>query len=171
MNKKISLILYYAGLILGTMTVNYILMYHGEYADTIVYNFEKLNRLEQMNRQALFLYLFLKRLKQILLLCFLYLQVSKLAVLILMDIYFSFLLSVIVSLCFYYYGAVHMFWVAGALLPQCIYYVLLKNVGLKLYDVRITGEGIKTTKVITAVVIVTIIMTIAEMSVNLKIGS
>ena len=166
MNKKISLILYYIGLLLGTIIMNYIIIKHEQYAENLLNDFRNIMRLIQVDRRAIFGYLFTKRIRQILMICFVYFQISKQGTLFCLDIYFGIFTGAIVSFFSYYYNFGVAVGIMISLIPQYIYYSLLKNIGWKLVGVKKIDRCIRAKTMLFVFIVVTIVLTIVEMTVN-----
>jgi len=118
----------------------------------------------------LFLYLFLKRGKQILFFSFVYLFFSKYGALIMLDFCFAFLQGVFLSLCTFYYNIFQAVFMSVLIFPHFICYVFLKNLGWKCIERKKNDRIMTVTNLCFFLFFMTIIFVILELVVNLKIG-
>ena len=170
MNKKMPLFLYYIGLSFGIIVMNYMLHNHKEYADGIIESFLNIKHMENIHGQDLFLYLLLKRGKQFAIICFLYMQISQYGTILILDFCFAFILSSFLSLYTIYYDMFDALKMTILLIPQYLGYVFLKNMGNKYSDRRKVEKSINITKICFLLIVVTIIMTTIEITINFKLS-
>lgn len=170
MNKRISIGFHYIGLMSGILIINFVLQNHKEYADYIMDGFQKMAQIDSVNGQDLFLYLFIKRGKQVLLFCLFYIQISKIAALLFLDYYFAFLEGAFLSLCTFYYSVFQAMLMIVMLLPQFIGYAIFKKFGWNNVEKKRNQDSICFSNVIYLAIVVTIVMTITEIIVNLRLG-
>lgn len=171
MNKKVFLSIYYAGLIGGSILINYMLTHQAETGQAIIEAFQSMDKLKYIDGQELFLYILLKRGKQVGIACFVYFQISRLFTLLLSDLYYALIEGMFLSLCTYYYGIAGAMGGAVMLLPQFLCFLLLQLLGWKLYENKENSEKIPARKWAAFVLILIIIATIIELTINIWFGT
>lgn len=169
MNKKRFLITYYVGLAIGIGLANYMLVHYTGTCKLILEAFQEMDKLQYIDRKELFLYLFLKRGKQLLLLCFIYFQISSQLALVGTDLYYAFLEGMILSLSTYYYGVKGMLGCGLLLLPILLFFLLLQWIGWKICEdgnivKKITGKYL-----IISIIVALTLVSILELTVNMAI--
>ena len=171
MNKKITLFLYYIGLLTGILIINYILKYHLEYADRIIKGFGSLDKIEFVKGQEVFLYLFFKRIKQLFIFCFIYFYISKVVSLCILDFYYACVKGIFLSLCVYYYGAFSLIVMNVMLIPCFLCFIILEIAGWNYFKMVKKEYKINMTNLFLFVFIVAILTTTVEITVNLFFGT
>ena len=166
MNKKITLFLYYIGLLTGILIINYILKYHLEYADRIIKGFGSLDKIEFVKGQELFLYLFFKRIKQLLIFCFIYFYISKVVSLCILDFYYASVKGIFLSLVVYYYGPFSLFLMSVMLIPCFLCFAILEIAGWNYFKMEKREYKIDMTNIFLFAFIVAIFVTIVEIVLN-----
>lgn len=169
MNKKLSLCLYYTGVLMGTFFMNYIIKNNCEYAEQLMNAFSNIHRLNKMNGQDLFIYLFIKRLKQITVLCILYFYVAKQILLIFFDLYIPFIYAIMLSLATYYQDSFHVFVAVLMFFPIYCFYKLFKILNIEILDYNRKNKKDGITNIAIKILITTILTIFLEISVNLKL--
>ncbi|MBE5956579.1 MAG: hypothetical protein E7253_09005 [Lachnospiraceae bacterium] len=170
MNNKLSMCLYYLGLLLGILFINFVFHTHKEYADCIMEGFQNLKQIDSIGGQDLFFYLFVKRGKQILFIFLLYFQLSKHAALFILEFCFAFLTGLFLSLCTFYYNIGNAICMSVILIPQFFGFLLLKKMGQIGIEIDNVYKKINFTNLCSIGVIVTIILIIVELAINFKAG-
>ena len=170
MNKKITFFLYYMGLFIGTLIINYILKNYLEYADRILEGFGSLDKIEFIKGQELFVYLFLKRIKQLLIFCFIYFYISKVVSLCILDFYYASVKGIFLSLVVYYYGPFSLFLMSVMLIPCFLCFAILEIAGWYYFKMEKREQKIDMTNIFLFAFIVAIFVTIVETIKSIVIG-
>lgn len=170
MNKKGFLITYYVGLTIGIGLANYMLMHHIGIGEMILKTFQEMDKLQYIDRKELFLYLFLKREKQLLFFCFVYFQISRKIALVGTNLYYAFLEGMILSFSTYYYGVKGMLGCGLLLLPLLLFFFLLQWLGWKLCEEENIVKKITDKRLIISLIVILIIVLVLELTVNMAIS-
>lgn len=122
MKKQYFISIYYLGLIIGAVLMNYILIHHNSFTETLFESFQGLDKLSYINNKELYIYILSKRIKQIFLCGILYFYFSKLITLIVINCYFSFVMGMVISLMVYYKGFSGLVFSAVMFFPVVLLY-------------------------------------------------
>lgn len=169
MNKKVTLCLYYAGLILGTVLINYMIKYHNDYAESIMSGFRNMDRIYSIDGQELFLYLFFRRLKQVFFLFVLYFLVSKKLFLLFFPFYYGLIEGNVLSLFFYSYSLSGVVFCAIIMIPQFLCFVIFEILGWRYLKKKILEKEFSNRNVYLFIIVVAIVLTIIELIINLNV--
>lgn len=143
--KKYVMIVYYTGLVAGTVIMNYMIKEYKDMALSLMEQFQGLDKLQYVKEKELFLYLLYKRAKQLVICSYLYFYVGKKLVLYAVDFYFSFVMGVTMALFVHYDGWMGMIHTIVIFLPivifyGCIYYMAWLQALHYTYGGRNTGK-------------------------------
>lgn len=167
MNKKRFLITYYVGLTIGIGLANYMLIHHTGTGELILKAFQEMDKLQYIDCKELFLYLFLKRGKQLLFLCFVYFQISRKIALLGTNLYYAFLEGMILSFSTYYYGVNGTLGCGLLLLPILLFFFLLQWIGWKFCEDGKIVKKITGRRLIIGLIIMVIALSMLELTVNI----
>lgn len=120
--KKYFVFLYYVGLVVGTITMNYIIKQYTEISLSLIEQFQNLDKLEYVRENELFFYLLCKRVKQLLICTYLYLCVAKKLVLYVIDFCYAFATGAMITLFVHYNGIIGIGYAIILFLPITIFY-------------------------------------------------
>lgn len=170
MNKKVFLCTYYAGLILGVIVANYLLWNYAEIGEELINEFQGMDKLKYIDGKELFLYLFLKRSRQLVITGLVFFQISQIITLLVSDFYYAVIEGIFLSLCTHYYGMTGIIGGSCLLVPQFLYFILIQWMGWKLYKNRDTKQKTRRIYVLISLWIVLTVITLIEMMINFWIG-
>ena len=102
--KRLMISIYYTGLIAGAFLMNYILVQHSDFSLSLIESFQGLDKLDYINKKELFVYILLKRVKQLLVCSYVYFYISKVFLLYFVDFYFAIIMGMTIAVFVYYQG-------------------------------------------------------------------
>lgn len=120
--KKYMISIYYFGLLLGAILMNYVIRKYSEFSLSFIEKFQGLDKLEDVKEQELFFYILCKRIKQLAVCSYIYFYVTKKLVLYFVDLYFAVVMGSAVTLFVYYYGFIGLLYSVFLFLPIVIFY-------------------------------------------------
>lgn len=143
------------------------MLYHyRDSTDLLAQSFTKIDKLFSINQKELFLYLFLKRMKQAAIVFLLYFHISERLWIVLMVIYMTIAEGFIFSLCTYYYGLSGTLTGAVLLTVPVVLFVLLVIIMMKFRDRKKQIQYIDGIKGLFLMCILIMMMCTLEISVN-----
>ncbi len=120
--KKYMISIYYFGLLLGAILMNYVIRRYSEISLSFIEKFQGLDKLQDVKERELFFYILCKRIKQLAVCSYLYFYVAKKLVLYFVDLYFAVVMGSAVTLFVYYYGFMGLLHSVILFFPIVIFY-------------------------------------------------